>query len=391
LYGVGFPQLKAEFHYDLAKKEVNITLEQTQCNKEKQIGAFDISLDVVLIDENGKSYNKVLRFEGTRGSLVFVVDAKVSQVLIDPENKVLFSIDFNPGQDILENVLTHGQNIFSRIWAAKELIKMGNLSNFNFVEKAMSTEKFYGVKIAVSEALASAKSTNAVQVLIHMLSPKEHANVQAKIALLLKGFRSGSVEKALVEYLKGKDLPYRGEGWALEALGTFGMQHFEFLKSKADDNGFLGHVRGGALRGIGNLKSREAYLFLKERVKYGEKEESRPSAIQAFAEVANWVGENERKEAEQIIIEIMLRDPEYGIQRNIFASARALAKLHFSSSIGALEAAKQRISHQEYKTIDNAINDIKNANKKDAKNPLQKDVEQLQKKVQELEEKLSQK
>lgn len=76
------------------------------------------------------------------------------------------------------------------------------------------------------------------------------------------------------------------------------MEHFKLLQAAADDPGYLGLVRSGvycvtcywiitgALRGIGNLRSTEAFQFLKGRVHYGqEREEARPSAIEAFAEV----------------------------------------------------------------------------------------------------------
>lgn len=44
---------------------------------------------------------------------------------IDPQVKVLFTIeDLNPGEDILRNLIVRGPNIFHKVWATKELLKV---------------------------------------------------------------------------------------------------------------------------------------------------------------------------------------------------------------------------------------------------------------------------
>jgi hypothetical protein len=51
------------------------------------------------------------------------MDTKPFEILVDPHNKVLFSLDFNPGEDLLVNSLSNS-SVIQRIRAAKELIKV---------------------------------------------------------------------------------------------------------------------------------------------------------------------------------------------------------------------------------------------------------------------------
>ncbi len=100
----------------------------------------------------------------------------------------------------------------------------------------------------------------------------------------------------------------------------------------------------------------EAYQFLKEKVKYGEREESRPYAIAAFAStviMSNFsvtifkafrLDSIYKKEATDILISILLRDHDYGVPRNIFSSVHGLRKL--KSGFSAIEAAKSRVAPQ---------------------------------------------
>jgi hypothetical protein len=49
---------------------------------------------------------------------------KPVSVEIDPNDSLLFSLDFNPGIELLNHTLSHSKSVAHRIWAAKELIKV---------------------------------------------------------------------------------------------------------------------------------------------------------------------------------------------------------------------------------------------------------------------------
>jgi len=341
------------------------------------------------VDADGKSYTKTLKFEGSQGSVVIPISSQPVQIWVDPENKVLFSLDLNPGQDILERVLTDAPNIFHRIWAAKELAE---ISSIRILENSLKNEKFYGVRLSIVEFIGRLKSKQSIRILLDVLARDQHAHVIAKAAEILSSYEfcDPEIESGILESLKRKDLPYRAEGWALQTLGRYGSKHFELLKNKADDGGYLGFVCSGALRGIGNLRSQEAYDFLKKKVQYGEREESRPNAIQAFAETAYWLDGRYKKEATEILVGIMLRDPEYGVPRNLFAAVKGLKKIGTESVIGSIESAKHRVAVQDHKKLNNAIKHIKKGSHNDLIK-LKKELEYLVFKVNFLEEKVSQK
>jgi hypothetical protein len=64
-----------------------------------------------------------------------------------------------------------------------------------------------------------------------------------------------------------KSLPYRAVGNALEGLGfQEDLSTFDYLKEQSKIDSYLGWIRTGALKGIANLKTREAFQFLIEQI-----------------------------------------------------------------------------------------------------------------------------
>jgi len=133
------------------------------------------------------------------------------------------------------------------------------------------------------------------------------------------------------------------------------------------------------------MKTLESFLFLKERVNYGEKEESRPEAITAFANSAFWMNEKEQKEAIRILCGI-LQDPDYGIHRNIFRAVKGLEKLNAISSIREMEIAMRRIPPEDQNLITQSIERMKKGKKVENG----KEMEDLKKRIVSLEEKIEQ-
>ena len=91
------------------------------------------------------------------------MDSKPFEVRIDPNNKVLFSLEFNPGEDLLINSLQNSPNIVHRIRAAKELIKNGSNSALKRLDESLQKEEFYAVKYESCSALSGLRSPLAIQ------------------------------------------------------------------------------------------------------------------------------------------------------------------------------------------------------------------------------------
>ncbi len=69
-----------------------------------------------------------------------------SQVRIDPNGKILCTIDFNHGETTLGNVAREGKDVVARIRAYYELIKIGTPTAMTIVHSTILSETFYGVR-----------------------------------------------------------------------------------------------------------------------------------------------------------------------------------------------------------------------------------------------------
>ena len=79
-------------------------------------------------------------------SFSFESGVKPKYVRIDPFGKVLFSLDMNPGEDVLEQTALHAGDIVNRVWALEELVKIGGVSASQRIKNAYDKESFYGVR-----------------------------------------------------------------------------------------------------------------------------------------------------------------------------------------------------------------------------------------------------
>ncbi|KAJ3084730.1 hypothetical protein HDU99_006164 [Rhizoclosmatium hyalinum] len=170
IYGRGYIKLKADYSYDADKKVVQLTLEQTQADKDLEIPAvFEATIEVDVIDTDGKVHSTEVVFNDATGNKVvaFILlgDAKPDAVEVDPRGKVLHTLDFNPGEAILEGTAKRGRDIMSRIRSYRQLIKNGSISALKKVSSAVHDELYWGVRAQVYSALSEAKIQPAVDIL----------------------------------------------------------------------------------------------------------------------------------------------------------------------------------------------------------------------------------
>jgi hypothetical protein len=151
-------------NYDAEKAIVNITLTQTQeVNKANQMLVFEMDLPVVLKDSKGAEHRAIFCFkdENKTASVSFQsVKGTPSHILIDPDYSFLFSLSFNPGEDILVNVLNDSKApLPHRIWAIKELVKSGTRSAYNAIKKELIKDStHYGLQVEAARAAKASKS-----------------------------------------------------------------------------------------------------------------------------------------------------------------------------------------------------------------------------------------
>ncbi|KAJ3156251.1 hypothetical protein HDU86_004015 [Geranomyces michiganensis] len=399
-YSKGYPKFKGDYSYNGDKKQVQITLEQTLADKAAGIPIFDCAVEIEITCEGDEKFVGEVVFDSeTRSPKATVVipvgKGKPTIVRVDPGTKLLCSLEMNPGEDILGHTAKSAGDITSRIRAYKELIKSGTYTAMKTVQEAVAAEPFYGVRMRVAEALGKCKTEGALKILIAMLKTEKHATVAFTIATALE-VRDDNVRTALLEYLKGKDLPYRAHNAALQALGMQrNKEDLKFLMSVAQDPAKIGQhaiVRSGALRALGKTREPEAFEYLLTRLEYGkEPERARPSVVAGIAIAAQWQPAPGVKRAIEALCDVL--NDESSTVRLTAIHFLCSANLEARSALGAIAATKPLYDSRDWAVVQDMIKSLRES---PASGPggtsqqlktLMKSVEDLEQKLRKLEEK----
>ncbi|KAJ3020342.1 hypothetical protein HKX48_000955 [Thoreauomyces humboldtii] len=287
IFSNGFPAFKGDYTFCAEKRQVEITCEQTQVDPSQSIPLFDCILTVEIIDSDGKAHRQNMDFssEGNhaRSSVVIPLGNALPCVIrVDPDCTLLFTMDMNPGEGVLGNTAKSAEGVIPRVWAYRELIKIGGASALQKVHEAVVAEPFYEVRMRVAEALGEAKTPGSRAILIAMLKKETNASVVHDIVVALS-VRDKDNRAALLGFLQGKDLPYRAHAAALESLAAqCDPADDNFLLEAAQDSSKIGQhaiVRSGALRALGQSRSPKAFAFLLDALTLGKQPELARSAV----------------------------------------------------------------------------------------------------------------
>jgi len=150
IYSKGYPKIKADYSFDKQTNLVKVSLSQTQVDKKNGVPLFALPLEIEVADEKGTIFSTVAEFDRENKIVAFIPlpkDSSPHVLRIDPNGKVLFTLELNADEDILENTAKSAKDIMNRIHAYYELIKTGTRASLKTVRKLIKEEPFYSVRI----------------------------------------------------------------------------------------------------------------------------------------------------------------------------------------------------------------------------------------------------
>lgn len=358
---IRFPKIEGKFSTQIDKKTVSLSLEQVQ--KPPFNKSFDITLEVELIDSDGISYHQNLEFNNGKAFATFSIgESKIKIIRVDPNTKVLFTLDMNPGEEILESSAKEAADIFTRIWAYGELIKIGTHSSFSRIAKHIYSEPFYGVRIYVAKALSKALFSEARKILGQMLIKEKDHKAMYRIASECQIVDHG-MRNDLLEFLKSPKLPYQAKAAALEALGHQKCyEDVDFLLKIAKEPGADRHgiVCSGAIRGLGASRSSKAFDFLLASLDTPAAfhERVRAFIIPSLASLARWM--DPRSRSVNIVTERFLSIlPNEEKQRVRFNIVKGLVTLEARSALSSLNSAGNLFDSRHFYAVKEEIQKLR--------------------------------
>ncbi len=379
----GFPDLKVNFEYDIARQEGTFTVEQKQVNKEKGVPVFEFTTDVSW-SIGSQEERRAIHVNAERQVVVVQMSAKPDQVRFDPDHKVLHRLEFNPGDPMLRAQLLSAPDLIGRIEAAQTLAQSAKHINIQAVVNAFVQEPFWGARCEYAVALGEANHATAIDGLASLIRTESEPRVVVSLLRAAANYRHAAISAAIQARLQSALGPVARQA-AYIALGKQRLQApLDILVKAAARLDREGRAQAGAFQALGESRNEAAIPMLLDYAAYGgSSNRARPAAAKALA----ILGKNQERSQRGPIIEKLtdlLRDPWYSVT---WAAARALGVLGDPVAIPALEAFGRSLSAQDQAVVAHIIEDLRAKDRVDG-SAQQKQVEDLRDKVRTLEQQL---
>jgi aminopeptidase N len=329
VFGAGAPKFNVSYTYDDAKRQVALTVKQTQ-KVEGHVGLFDVPVDVELTTPSGSKLHTISVSKEAE-TFVLPADAAPVMVLFDKGGHILKSLDFHKEKKEWIYQLKNASDVGDRADAAMALSKMKNDDEVvAALGNALRTDKAWGVREQAADALGRVGSAAAGKQLLESLHANDQPFVRNYIAAALGNFKDDAKVVAELEEIARDDRSYRARANALQSLGKLKAPNaLAALTAAVNTESPDGFVRDAALRALGYLGDDKGVPLLREWSAAGKPLDSRRAAIASLARL-----DKDNKEITKQIAGY-LSEPRFPIR---FSAILALGSRGDPSAIPALEA-----------------------------------------------------
>jgi aminopeptidase N len=329
VYGAGAPKFDVSYTYDAAKKQVLLTVKQTQ-KVEGRVGLFRVPVDVEITNGTGPKLYPIVVSKAEE-TLELPSDSAPQMVLFDKGLQVLKSVEFKKDKKELIYQLKNAGELADRADAAVALGKLkGDDEAAAALGDALHSDKTHGVRQVAAEALGDLNSPAAAKQLLSALNDEREAEVRAAIVQALGSFKENPEITAKLEAVANDDPSYRARAAALAAIGRMKTpKAYDILTAAVNGDSPDGFLRNAALRSFGSLGDDKAVPLLREWASPGKEIPSRQAAISSLARL----DKNNKEITNQIAS--YLTESHFPVR---FAAIFALGSRGDASAIPALEA-----------------------------------------------------
>jgi aminopeptidase N len=340
---------------------------------------------------DGRTQTQWLRFNGEQTELTatFSLGTEVSEIRVDPHGRLLFALEFNPGEAILKETAKSAPCILNRIHAYNSLIDASSATASQIAHDLIALEPFYGVRVEVAKRLAKSKSMKSVRTLAEMLRREKHPMALwhlARVSMIRDPLIRASVRERLQN--ESKTLPYRAHDFLLQALGhQMHPDDLSLLLTTAKDESLRGYhqiVRAGAYRALGRHGSTESHQYLTQVVASGkEHPNALAAAIDGLSTAVLMQTPADLKRTVAVLEPLACRDEHETVRK---AAIGALLKCSASGLAGSVWQSRAMYAKQDWVWLENQVEALKkSAEKASGYDSLVKRVEELEAVVRRLE------
>jgi aminopeptidase N len=328
VYGAGAPKLEINNYYDAEKKQLALTVKQTQ-KVEGSVGLFRVPVDLEITNATGAKLYPIVVSKASE-TFTFPSESAPVMVLFDQGNQVLKSVEFKKDKKDLLYQLKNASELADR---ADAVVALGKIKDDDEVSvalgEALRNDKTTGVREVTAEQLGEVGSPAASKQLLDALTTTKEPELRAAIVTALGHFKDNTQVTVKLEDVAKDDPSYRARAGALQAIGRLKSPNaYDMLVVAVNSESPDGVLREAALRGLGSLGDDKAVPLLREWAMPGKELTSRQAAISSLGRL--------QKDNKEITAQIAgyLTEPRFRIR---MAAIFALGTRGDASAIPALE------------------------------------------------------
>jgi aminopeptidase N len=336
VFSAGHPALEAELGWDDAQKFLRIAIKQTQ-EKPNEVPLFHLPLTIRVV-EAGQTRDLRLDFEEAEQVFVLPLSEKPSQVVIDPGNHFLKTLEEKKPDEWWYAQLESGAHAIDRVLAARALGKAGDPTAVAKLAQAMARDPHWAVRGEAALALGQIKGDAAREAISAALPKEAHPKTRRLEVRALGSFRHDEQAAEAVSRTLARDASYFVEAESALALAkTRSPRAWDALVAVMDRPSYLDAIRSQALAGMAELRDERAIDLALSATRYGEPVVGRRAAIGALGSLGAEHAPRKRQVLERLTE--LLEDPDF---RARIAAVEALRVLGDPAATGALRRAEGR-------------------------------------------------
>lgn len=282
VYGAGAPKFDLSYTYDGEKRQVTLTVKQTQ-KVEGSVGLFRVPVEVEVTTTSGpKLYNVTV----SKATQTFSLPAESApfMILFDKGGHLLKSAEFHKEKKELLYQLKNATELADR---ADAVVALGKIKNDEEVVAALGetlrSDKAWGVRATAADTLGQLGAASASKLLLAALDSHEGPWLRNRVVGALGNIKDDAGVTARLNAIAKQDDSYRARAAALQALGRLkGPDAFQTLDAAVAADSPDGFLRNAALRALGSLGDDKAVPLLLQWSAAGKPIDSRTAAISSL-------------------------------------------------------------------------------------------------------------
>jgi aminopeptidase N len=283
VYGAGAPKFDISYAYDADKKQVALTVKQTQ-KVEGRVGLFRVPVDVEITNATGPKLYPIVVSKAEE-TFTFPSESAPQMVLFDKGTQILKSVEFKKDKKEWLFQLKNAGEVADRDDAAAALGKLkADDEAATALGEALRNDKARGARTVAAESLGELNSPAAAKQLLSALDEVKEPDLRVSIVQALGSFKENAEISVKLESVAKDDSSYRARAAALGAIGRMKTPNaYVILTAAVNGDSPDGTLRNAALRGLGPLGDDKAVPLLREWAAPGKEIPSRQAAINSLA------------------------------------------------------------------------------------------------------------